>query len=265
MSVLRRASLFYLIAVGFAWGWWLWLLSTGAHVGPGTSASHLPGLMGPALAAGVVTALTEGRDGLARLGRALVPRGLGRPQVLGLMLLPPALAAMTFLGMALTGHALPPPGDFLAYPGLRASLATPAGIGLVLVLNGFGEELGWRGYLLPLLLPRLGAFAAVLVVAGLWLFWHLPLFWLNLSMAALVGPMVFGWGIGLVLGAFALAHLWQISGRSIGTLALWHLGYNLCVATPATAGLVAAVVSTGVMLWGAWVALAWSRGQGPRA
>lgn len=38
----------------------------------------------------------------------------------------------------------------------------------------FGEELGWRGYLLPKLLP-LGKFRAYLLIGIIWGFWHLPL------------------------------------------------------------------------------------------
>jgi hypothetical protein len=41
-------------------------------------------------------------------------------------------------------------------------------------LFGFGEELGWRGYLLPKLMV-LGKPRAYLLVGGIWGLWHLPL------------------------------------------------------------------------------------------
>jgi len=41
-------------------------------------------------------------------------------------------------------------------------------------LFGLGEELGWRGYLLPKLMP-LGKFRAYLILGVVWGLWHLPL------------------------------------------------------------------------------------------
>ena len=41
-------------------------------------------------------------------------------------------------------------------------------------LFGFGEELGWRGYLLPKLMP-LGKLKAYLLLGVVWGLWHLPL------------------------------------------------------------------------------------------
>lgn len=39
----------------------------------------------------------------------------------------------------------------------------------------FGEEYGWRGYLLPQLLP-LGQWRALIISSVIWTFWHAPLF-----------------------------------------------------------------------------------------
>ncbi len=39
-----------------------------------------------------------------------------------------------------------------------------------------GEEFGWRGFLLPRLTARLGPTPATLLLALIWIAWHLPLF-----------------------------------------------------------------------------------------
>ncbi|GLV60696.1 abortive infection protein [Dictyobacter sp. S3.2.2.5] len=45
-------------------------------------------------------------------------------------------------------------------------------VGLVMIVT-FGEELGWRGYLLPRLLP-LGQTRAALLIGVIWGLWHIP-------------------------------------------------------------------------------------------
>jgi hypothetical protein len=42
------------------------------------------------------------------------------------------------------------------------------------VLFAYGEEYGWRGYLLPRLLP-LGEIRATLILGAIWSAWHLPI------------------------------------------------------------------------------------------
>lgn len=71
------------------------------------------------------------------------------------------------------GTDLPPmPSPTLMLPVLFLATLTIAPI--VNGLLGFGEELGWRGYLLPKLMP-LGKFKAYVLLGIVWGLWHLPL------------------------------------------------------------------------------------------
>lgn len=45
----------------------------------------------------------------------------------------------------------------------------------VSIIPAFGEEFGWRGYMLPRLAQQLTARKAVIVHAAIWWVWHLPL------------------------------------------------------------------------------------------
>ena len=264
MNRTHRILLYCLIAYGVAWGYWLWMLATDRMVYPGSPDSHLPGLMGPMIAALAVTAITEGRAGLVDLGRRMVRLPQRPGWFLAAVLMPPVLAALVFVVKGLRGVALPPLADFFAYPGLPAWMG-PWGLIAVLILNGYGEEVGWRGWLFDTLQPPHSRFVAALIVAAIWMAWHLPLFWLNATMAGLVGPVLPGWMFALAMGSFVLAQIYRFTGRSIGAVVLWHVVYNFCVATSATSGLVAVVVSTAVMVWGAVVAILWAwRGAQPR-
>lgn len=261
-----RPALFYVgCAMALSWSYWGALLALGLRVPAAGAAAqawvtHLPGLLGPGLAA-VITARRFGGPGagaaLVRTACTRWPRPAWRGALLALS--PLAAGALLWLAWGVSGQPLPQAAAFWHFPGLPTAWG-PATVALaVLLVNGLGEELGWRGYLTELLLKRHSPWMATCAVAGAWMLWHLPLFWLNESMAALVGPMLLGWAFGLVCGAFVLAqvHLW--SGRSVAVVALWHAGYNLVVATEAGRGPMAALLSGAIMVCGLGIALLWWR------
>jgi uncharacterized protein len=132
-------------------------------------------------------------------------------------------------------------------------------VAALVVVNGLGEEPGWRGFLTERLLPTQGRLRATLWVALLWSVWHLPLFWLSTGMAALARPMLIGWLFALFCGAFVLAQVCIATGHSILCVALRHAHYNLAVTTQGGAGLPSAFVGAVVMAWGVVVAVRWWR------
>jgi len=262
----RPVIAYYLLTLVITWGYWFYLIAQGKHSGPGTDVSHLPGLLGPMIAAFVIAGIVNGRAGVADLFHRMVHWGSSRYHGLLLALSPLALGIVVFAGLYLFGTPLPPLHDFLLYPGLPASTPWWAVLLLVLIMNGYGEEVGWRGFMMEHLLQRHDRFRTTLIIVGLWIIWHIPVFWINTTMTALVGPMLLGWAFGLACGAFVLAHIYLASGRSLLVVALWHAVYNLMVAPPAGAGIPAAVISTAVMVWGVVIAWIWwrdaRRGQG---
>ncbi|HVO76913.1 MAG TPA: CPBP family intramembrane glutamic endopeptidase, partial [Candidatus Bathyarchaeia archaeon] len=66
--------------------------------------------------------------------------------------------------------AMPPAGLMLPALFLATLVLAP----FVNALFGFGEELGWRGYLLPKLMV-LGKWKAYVLLGIVWSLWHLPL------------------------------------------------------------------------------------------
>lgn len=255
----RPIACFFALAIVLSWSYWLGLLALGQQVRPGSSATHLPGLMGPMLAAVIVTGVAFGRAALHEFvkGALVLPRPRLRNALLALS--PVLIATLVFLALAALGTPLPSLEAFGSYPGAPAGLPLPVLVLVVLVLNGFGEEAGWRGFAARHLATRLGRFRSTLVVAAVWMVWHAPLFWLNSSMQALVGPVLLGWALGLLCAAFLLSGLYFAGGNSVLVVALWHTLYNFMVATPAGTGLPAAVITTAVMMWGAYFAFEWWR------
>lgn len=253
----RPAVSFYLLALALSWGYWLTLLAQGRQVVAGSVVTHFPGLLGPMLAAVAVTAVIGGRTGLRELLGRMFRLGPRWPSTLMLALSPLALGAVAFLAMQVLGKPFPSAGAFAHFPGLPEGWLLAGVVAVVIVVNGFGEETGWRGFLTERLLPAHGRFRATLWVALLWSFWHLPLFWLSAGMASLVGPVLIGWLFALMCGAFVLSYVYLATGHSILCVALWHAAYNMMVATEIGTGWPAAIVGTAVMAWGFLVAVRW--------
>ncbi|CAN5585902.1 hypothetical protein BH11MYX1_BH11MYX1_47990 [soil metagenome] len=85
-----------------------------------------------------------------------------------------------------------------------------------LVCYGFGEEVGWRGFLLPRLQAKRQALTASLIVAAIWAGWHL---------VGAGGGI--GWAISIVTGFVITAWLFNASGGSVMGGALTVTGFVL--------------------------------------
>lgn len=200
--------------------------------------THLLGLLGPAFAAVVVTGATQKSDGLKSLFSRTIKISV-RP-VWYLVL---AVTA-SFVGLGLLApHAA---SDYLTYSGAGAIgwFVLP----YVLVVNGFGEEIGWRGYLADSLLQRFSQGLTALIVWAIWGLWHLPLFWVVANFMELGLGGTIGWVFGLLTGSVLLTWMYASSGFSIFLVAVWHTLFNFSTATTAAAGLPAAVSSTLVII-----------------
>jgi uncharacterized protein len=228
--------------------WWLPLALAGQTVTRGDGwPTHFPGLLGPALAAVLVTAATGGSAGV---GELLGRMGRWRIGLSGWLLAasPLALGAAAVLVVGLAGEGWPKPAALGHYSGLP-SLGIPIVWLLVVLANGWGEETGWRGYAQEQLQRRRSALVATLVVAVLWAAWHAPMFAVLDSYQSLGLAAVPGFFLGLTCGAVVLTWVYNRCGHSILAAAVWHGCYNLAAATQASQATVAAVVTTAVMVW----------------
>ncbi len=180
LSPFARAGIFYALALA---------LALGVTFIPGAGSALY---MFTPLAAVMLMQLVITRDGYARDGWQVL--GLGR---LGLQAWTPAvLVPLLVMGVAygiiwITGLArLVVPTDIDDIPVAYVPL-----VAVLLVLKSsltvaLGEELGWRGYLLPHI-ETLGRWRAALLSGLLHGIWHLPLIFLTSVYHAGVDPVVF--------------------------------------------------------------------------
>lgn len=244
----RALVVFVALAYALSWSWVIPLAAAGLVVRRGVGwPSHLPALLGPAIAAVVVTAWTMGRPGLrdlgARLARWRVPLRWWLAAVSPVVFLGLALAVM---GVA--GKALPSVADFGRFSGVGA--VGLVGVLLIIFAGALGEETGWRGYALPQLQRRFSPLASSLILSVVWFGWHLPQFWVIATYRDLAPAGYVGMFLGLACGAVVLTWLYNRSGGSILLVAVWHGLYNVVSGTQAATGMLAAVVSTLIMIQG---------------
>lgn len=246
-SVLVFFSLAYLVA----WSWWVPLALRGDVVRAGVGwPTHIPGLVAPAVAAVLVTAAAEGRGGLRDLGRRVLRWRVGWLWWL-VVVVTFGLAAIGVVTAVVTGDELPSLTGFTRFTGI-GSFTPVAVIAMVLVLNGLGEETGWRGFAVDRLLRDHDLRWTALAVGLGWAAWHLPLFWVVDTYRSF-GPLALGWFISILAASVVLAYMYCAGRRSILLVAAWHTAFNFTTATEATGAVVGAVVSVVVISWAIWV------------
>jgi membrane protease YdiL (CAAX protease family) len=223
-DVLRRHDpmVFFLVTLVLTWAVWV-PRALGVQVG----------ILGPlwtwipAIAALICAAVLHGRPGVRDLGRRLVlwrVRWWWYP----IVLLGPLVFSMAAAGIAvLLGEPWTAARPYALTISISALLLT---FGLLVISDGLGEELGWRGYLLPRLLSRYRAVPASLILGFGWWLWHLPLIWT-------AGAAMKGQPLWLLLGdllAKSLIFTYVFLGTqgSVLLAILLHASTNLFTVSP---------------------------------
>ncbi|WP_436911998.1 CPBP family intramembrane glutamic endopeptidase [Halosimplex marinum] len=109
------------------------------------------------------------------------------------------------------------------------------------VWGGGQEDLGWRGFMLPLLQERYSALASSLLVGVAWAGWHLPLF-LNAATTHGAWPLSqqLLWIVSILSGSVLWAWMYNSTGGSVLAVAVFHAGVNgMGVFHPADTGAMA--------------------------
>jgi membrane protease YdiL (CAAX protease family) len=242
---------FFSLAYLISWSWWVPLALRGEVVRAGAGwPTHLPGLAGPAVAAVLVTAILDGRRGLRDLGRRVVRWRVGWWWWV-VVAATFGLAGLGAVQALVTGDDVPSLADFTRYTGV-GSIPPVAVVALVLVLNGLGEETGWRGFAVERLIREHDLRWTALLVGVGWAGWHLPFFWLVDTFRSF-GPLALGWFVSMLAASVVLAHMYCAGRHSVLLVAAWHTAFNFTSATEATGAVVGTVMSIAVISWAIWV------------
>lgn len=165
-----RRSKPYLVLT-FCWSWAFFfaalLISNGyVKISIPTWVPIVIGAFGPSLSSFYLSFRCDGRTGFRQLLKSGFAIRFSITAYLFVGLIPLATAATAYF--ATGGRSI------------EISSTLPVIFIAVFFLGGsFGEEFGWRGYLLPVLFERYKPLMAALILGFVWSAWHLPLFWIK--------------------------------------------------------------------------------------
>ncbi len=217
----KRYDLLAFVLLSCVLSWTLWGLIIASARGwlPVSVPLNPWGSFGPAIAAVIVVLRSNGTNGLRALLGSLLSWRWGFSWWVLTLGGPVALVGAGAALLAVFGTEL----SFApSIPWGQMALLLP----VILVVGGpLGEEIGWRGYALPKLLMKHGPIAASLIVAGIWMLWHAPLFWVPGATQQGSSIPVF---LALVV-AFSILTTWIYlgTGRSLLAAVVFHFSINV--------------------------------------
>ncbi|NGY66492.1 CPBP family intramembrane metalloprotease [Lentzea sp. NEAU-D13] len=220
MSTVRPVITF--LSITFALPWLLWLASVSTEIVAA----------GSMLCVGIATAVTTRLTRTGDTGLTIRPlRTVGAYCALALIGVLGLAALAVAIGTAAGVHRL----DLTGFSGLHqvfgsgptaavmfAALAKNAIVFVILLPFAFCEEWGWRGFLLPRLLP-LGTWTGLLTSGVIWALWHLPGY-----VGPHARPAFLSFAIFCVLFGTLLGWL-RMTTNSIWPSTVAHAAYNTLV------------------------------------
>lgn len=176
---------------------------------------------GPSVAAILVSAAVDGWPGVKALLKRLLKWRVSWLIYLAAFFVFPTILFVCYQAFGI--HAADGE-DLLVFLTLVVAVPINAIISsIVLGIGPLGEELGWRGFMLPRLLERYGEFSSSILLGLVWAFWHLPVFlfpeWrgeIPIALAILLYP------IGTMAIAYVMTILHRWTGGSVLIAILYH-------------------------------------------
>jgi membrane protease YdiL (CAAX protease family) len=264
LTLVRQFPVATFVLLAYAGAWTLWIprwLSPSLGDGRYAPAAHLIGSLAPALAAMFVarvvgaSSVSGGWSALrTRITRWRAPTRWWLIAAFGpiAILLVGGTYQWCHSGVALDFNELLRSDE---YPGLPPLALISAQI----ACYGFGEEIGWRGFLYPSLRwrwrERHGLLACAFVVSVVWAGWHLPLLASNSTYREMNGALIAGWFVSMVTGSVLTAWLFEHTDGSVPAVAIFHGLLDLVMVNRGVAAPALATIGALTTIWGLTVAV----------
>jgi membrane protease YdiL (CAAX protease family) len=209
---------FFVLAYAISWILWLPLVVSGddSPTGIGFVLTLLATLV-PSTVAIVLVAVVHGKAGVRKLlSRLLIWRvGVGWWV---------AVALLSTLALGAVGLSVLFGGDT---PDVGVTIPGAIALFLLFIFPGSagGEEIGWRGFALPLLQADRSALGASVVLGVVWGVWHLPLYLTGADSRPL--SLFASWVLITVAASVIYTWIYNGTGGSLLIVVLFHAASNL--------------------------------------
>jgi len=177
----------------------------------------------PAISAFTVLALSGGRTAIRAYLRRLTHFRFAWYWYVAVLAGLPLLKLLASALIDTTGQ----PGIVTASVSASAFFASA----LLVATQGPVEELGWRGFALPLLQRRFNGLIASLILGAVWSLWHIPAFFMESVMTGSVvgelAPALVRFFAGTIALTITMTVIYNGSGGSIPLLFVFHWLENI--------------------------------------
>jgi len=216
----------YVISWSFLYPCYQLILNAEEGTFPVLALIGLIGAYGPTIAAILVERLTTGKEGLKTLLKRLLIWRINVGWYLFILVIPVVLYGLAVRSSGLFGFET---GQAYLKEGLGSVFRF---ILIALPFGPMGEELGWRGFMMPRLLKKYNVWQSSLILGFVWTFWHMASF--TFPGAAI--PSVFDvsvWTVFLYLlnisaETFLMTFVFLKTRGSVFIAILFHAAFNAC-------------------------------------
>jgi len=181
--------------------------------------------LGPMLAAFITNTIFQGQKGILSLLKAMIT--VGNFLMLFIALLSPFILLLiaALIDQMINGNVidLSSIGKTKEFPHFSLIVYFMYN----LIFFGFGEEVGWKGILLPQLQKRWNALQASIIFSFFWALWHLPLFFYRPCYVSMDVAGIAGWFFSLLTGSILMTWLFNSSKGSILVCAVFHAAIDI--------------------------------------
>ena len=211
----------------------------------------------------IMTGLTLGKTCVISLLKRYLHWRVGWKWYVAALLLSPALiVGGVYVNAAVTG-VVPDFSTVMAYEIFGTSAYLPLYILPFFIIDFIanGEEIGWRGYVLPRLQVKYSAVTSALLIGIIWGVWHLPKFlthWNTISFAwfmahTVVASVLYTWLYNGTKGSLLLVTLFHASSNTAGifmpmanTVSSGNMGAYVIFVLLEAAAAILIIVATGL-------------------